>query len=150
MPAPPDWASEGAIVALAGDDLEKSLDRVDDLHARGLRSLCYVNPMFRDVPDDPTAWTVDDQFLLGDEILVAPIENKCWTSPWCPYDKELYLPPGPWVHLWTGDVYGDFDGEWVTVGAPIGEPAAFYRADGDVGPELVDRLADEGIAAALP
>ena len=98
-------------------------------------------------PDDETAWTIDDQFLLGEEILVAPIKNKCWTWPWCPYDKELYLPAGEWVHLWTGDVYGDANGEWINVPAEIGEPAVFYRADGLVGPELVDRLAAEGIPA---
>ncbi len=98
-------------------------------------------------PDDATAWEIDDQFLLGEEILVAPIKNKCWTWPYCPYDKELYLPPGQWVHLWTGRTYGDGDGEWVTVTAPLGEPAVFYLASGSVGPELVSRLAAEGIDA---
>ncbi len=98
-------------------------------------------------PDDDTAWTIDDQFLLGEEILVAPIKNKCWTWPWCPYDKELYLPAGEWVHLWTGDVYGGASGEWITVSADIGEPAVFYRADGTVGPQLVLELTAEGIPA---
>ena len=45
-------------------------------------------------PDDAESWKVDDEFLLGSEILVAPIKNKCFTWPACPYDKSTYLPPG--------------------------------------------------------
>ena len=78
-------------------------------------------------PEDPTAWEVDDQFLLGEHILVAPIKNKCWTWPYCPYDKELYLPEGQWVHLWSGEVHEG--GRTIVQKAPIGEPAVFYRAD---------------------
>jgi alpha-glucosidase len=100
-------------------------------------------------PDDATAQVTDDEFLLGSEILVAPIKNKCWTWPYCPYDKEVYLPRGEWVHLWTGRVHGSVaGGRTATVKAPIGEPAVFYRRGSPVGAQLVARLRAEGIAAA--
>ena len=99
-------------------------------------------------PDDAQSWEVSDQFLLGSEVLVAPIKNKCWTWPWCPYDKTLYLPPGEWVHLWSGEIHGDGDGEEITVQAPLGEPAVFYRKGSAMAPGFVQSLRDRGIDAA--
>jgi len=102
-------------------------------------------------PDEAELYGVDDQFLLGSEILVAPIKNKCWTWPVCPYEKEVVLPPGEWVHLWTGEVHGGSDAVTVTtVAAPIGEPAVFYRRDSAVGAFFVANLLDEGIEVPLP
>ena len=97
-------------------------------------------------PDDPVAYGISDQFMLGADLMVAPIKNKCWTWPYCPYDKELYLPAGEWVHLWTGAVYGDSDGERVTVSAPIGEPAVFYRRGAEMAGGFIDNLQGAGLA----
>ncbi len=110
-----------------------------------------VRHLWLHYPNDPQAMAVDDQFLLGSEILVAPIKNKCWTPWWCPYNKEVYLPAGQWVHLWSGKVYGDASrGKRVTVKAPIGEPAVFYKRGSSVGATFVQNLRDEGIAVAAP
>lgn len=98
-------------------------------------------------PDDPRAWEIDDQFLLGDQILVAPIKNKCWTWPACPYDKEVWLPKGRWVHLWSGKVFGSATASsTISVKAPIGEPAVFYPEGSPVGAAFVAALKAEGIA----
>ena len=32
-----------------------------------------MRPLFFDFPDDAEAWAVDDQFMLGPDILVAPV-----------------------------------------------------------------------------
>lgn len=105
-----------------------------------------VRALWLHYPDDARSYEVSDQFLLGSEILVAPIKNKCWTWPWCPYDKELYLPPGEWTHLWTGETYGAADeGQTITIPADIGEPAVFYRAGSEVGAQLVSNLEDVGV-----
>jgi alpha-glucosidase len=102
-------------------------------------------------PDDPGALDTDDQFLLGREILVAPIKNKCWTWPICPYEKEVYLPPGRWVHLWSGAIHGQAgSGQTITVAAPIGEPAVFYREGSAVGATFVAQLNALGIAVPAP
>lgn len=108
-----------------------------------------VRHLWMQYPSDPVAPTIDDQFLLGSELLVAPIKNKCWTWPYCPYDKEVYLPPGTWVHLWTGKVLGsETTGQLVTVQAPIGQPAVFYRRGSTVGAKFVANLKAAGIAVA--
>ncbi len=110
-----------------------------------------VRHLWLEYPDDATAQTTDDEFLLGTEILVAPIENKCFTSPLCPYDKAVYLPQGEWVHLWSGAAFGSTaQGTNVSVKAPIGQPAVFYKKGSPVGAQLVANLQAAGIAVVSP
>jgi alpha-glucosidase len=102
-------------------------------------------------PEESELYDISDQFLLGSELLVAPIKNKCFTWPICPYNKEVTLPPGEWVHLWTGELYGDSEAvSQVTVSAPLGEPAVFYPVGSTVGALLVENLLADGIEAARP
>ena len=110
-----------------------------------------VRHLMLEYPDDENSMDVHDQFMLGSEILMAPVRNKCWTAPICPYDKELYLPPGHWVHLWSGDTYGNQDeGSTITVEAPLGKPAVFYRSGSAVGAQFVANLLALGIDAVAP
>src|SRR5690606_37016695 len=66
---------------------------------------------------DPASRAVHDQYMLGDELLVAPVLEEGATT------RELYLPPGTWVHVWTGESFEG--GRTVTVDAPIGSPPLF-------------------------
>ena len=47
--------------------------------------------------DDPTCWHIDDEYYFGDDLLVAPVMNAEGV-------RDVYLPAGRWVDLWTGDV----------------------------------------------
>jgi len=110
-----------------------------------------VRHLWLHYPDDPIAQTIDDQFLLGSELLVAPIKNKCWTWPYCPNDKEVYLPAGRWVHLWSGARYGSTTaGQRVTVRAPIGQPAVLYREGSVAAATFVANLRAAGIDVPEP
>jgi alpha-glucosidase (family GH31 glycosyl hydrolase) len=122
----------------------------EQLHAEAAaRGWPVVRHLWMEFPGDTRAQTIDDQFMLGSELLVAPIKNKCWTWPWCPYDKSVYLPTGRWVHLWSGELHGDPGaGSIVRVKAPIGEPAVFYRAGSPVAARFIDNLRAEGITVA--
>lgn len=55
-----------------------------------------MRPLFFEYPDDPGAWTAAPQWLLGDDILVAPVLRP--GEEW-----DLYLPAGKWRDAWTGD-----------------------------------------------
>ncbi|KAK3687153.1 glycosyl hydrolases family 31-domain-containing protein [Podospora appendiculata] len=55
-----------------------------------LRAMCI------EFPDDPTAWTLDRQFMVGDSLLVAPIFEETGTV-------EFYLPKGRWTNFFTGE-----------------------------------------------
>ncbi len=94
-------------------------------------------------PDVDAAWEQDLQFLLGPDVLVAPVVEKGHD------DRTAWLPPGLWVHLWSGDVVGhEVEADTVTVAAPLGEPAVFVRPERY--PEIVAALQAEGIAVGGP
>jgi alpha-glucosidase (family GH31 glycosyl hydrolase) len=57
-----------------------------------MRALCF------DWPEDPEIWAFPRQYLLGDELLVAPVTEPD-ASMW-----QVYLPEEEWVDAWTGDV----------------------------------------------
>lgn len=76
----------------------------------------------------------DDQFLLGESLLVAPVFE--------PHVGKVAVtfPPGRWVHLPTGETFvGDATR---TVSAPIGTPAAFIAADHPRAGDLVESVQD--------
>jgi alpha-glucosidase (family GH31 glycosyl hydrolase) len=83
-------------------------------------------------PYDTNAANIATQFLLGRDILVAPVLDKGATH------VHVYLPPGDvWVDAWTTqrapvqpDLIGSDEGgrgSWITVDTPMGWPAAFVR-----------------------
>lgn len=59
-------------------------------------------PMMRalllNYPDDPNAYNAEFEYLLGDELLVAPIYEDT-TS------RSVYLPAGTWIDFWDGTEY---------------------------------------------
>ncbi|WP_068138606.1 glycoside hydrolase family 31 protein [Limnochorda pilosa] len=57
-----------------------------------------MRPLVYHFPDDPVAARVQDAFLLGPDLLVAPVLQ--------PQARErmAYLPEGEWVDFWTGEV----------------------------------------------
>jgi alpha-D-xyloside xylohydrolase len=55
-----------------------------------------MRPMQLEFPDDPAVAHLDRQYMLGGEILVAPIFTAGG-------DVEFYLPAGTWTSLLTGE-----------------------------------------------
>ncbi|MET9494183.1 alpha-xylosidase [Streptomyces sp. NPDC006552] len=64
-----------------------------EAHAAGVP---LMRPMLLEFPDDPTARALDRQYLLGPDLLVAPVFSA-------EGDVEFYLPDGTWTHLLTGE-----------------------------------------------
>jgi alpha-glucosidase len=80
-----------------------------------------LRPLLFEHPDDPATYTADDEFLLGDALLAAPI-----TRPGLEH-RHVYLPAGTWVQWWTGE---RVDGPaHVLAHAPLGRPALYARAN---------------------
>jgi len=53
--------------------------------------------LFFDWPDDPQIWRVPHQYLLGDDLLVAPVTEQ-GVEQWA-----VYVPAGEWVDAWTSE-----------------------------------------------
>jgi len=88
-----------------------------------MRALCV------DYPDDPVAWQADLEYLLGRDLLVAPM-----TSP--EQVRKVYLPQGEWVDHWTGEVLPG--GRHVTAATPLDRVPLYVRR-GAVVPVLTER-----------
>ena len=55
-----------------------------------------MRPMMMEFPDDPAVAYLDRQYMLGSELLVAPVFSA-------EGEVEFYLPAGTWTNLLTGD-----------------------------------------------
>jgi alpha-D-xyloside xylohydrolase len=71
-----------------------------DSSARGYPML---RALFFEYPNDPASWMIDDEYMFGASLLVAPLmeENN---------GRNVYLPPGSWIDYQTGKVYEG--GQW--------------------------------------
>ena len=58
-----------------------------------------IRPLFYDHMDQVKLYAVDDEFTIGDHILVAPVTEKG------ALEREVYLPEGDWVNLWTKELF---------------------------------------------
>ncbi len=77
--------------------------------------------LFFDWPDDADIWRFPHQYLLGDELLVAPVLEPASDA------SEIYLPPGKWREAWRGELH---DGpKALSVDSPLDEIPLFIRAE---------------------
>jgi sulfoquinovosidase len=87
--------------------------------------------LFLHYPDDRETFNIQDQYLYGADLMVAPVIEEGALA------REVYLPDGEWVHVWSGTGYGVGRHN---IDAPIGAPPVFWR----VGSEFA------GLFAGLP
>ena len=93
----------------------------DECHRTGAPIL---RPLLFEYPEDETTYTADDEFLLGDALLVAPI-----TRPGIEH-RHVYLPEGTWFHYYSGE---RFEGPvHILAHAPLGEPALYTKGDSPI------------------
>jgi len=87
--------------------------------------------MFHEFPAEAECWDLDDQYMYGPDLLVAPVVVAGSTS------REVFLPAGAsWTNLHTGAILDG--GCRAEVDAPLGVIPVFAR-DGSH-PELVGRI----------
>lgn len=71
-----------------------------------------MRPLFYDFPEDKASWEVEDSYMFGPDLLVAPVMEAGMT------ERRVYLPEGAsWTNAWTGEVFDG--GRTVTVAAPL-------------------------------
>lgn len=77
-----------------------------------------MRAMLLDYQDDPVALKLWDQYMLGRDLLVAPIIEEVATS------RDVYLPAGRWWHLFEQRWY---EAGWHHVDAPLESISVFLR-----------------------
>ncbi|GAB4469021.1 MAG: glycoside hydrolase family 31 protein [Anaerolineae bacterium] len=82
--------------------------------------LPIVRPLMLAYPDDLHARRIDDQFLFGSAILVAPIVEQGAAS------RSIYLPCGEWYDFWSNQLHQG--GQTIEVSAPLDTLPLFVRA----------------------
>ena len=88
-----------------------------EAHETGLTPM---RPYLVEFPEDPKSWTVDDAYLFGRDLLVAPVLEAGARS------RDVYLPKGAnWRDAWTGEEHEG--GQTVTVPAPLDRIPLFLR-----------------------
>jgi alpha-glucosidase len=106
-----------------------------------------MRPLFWEFPDDPHGYAVDDQFLLGPSLLVAPVIKPGATQ------RAVYLPAGAdWYEFGTDRLHSG--GQFVTADAPLDKIPLYVRA-GSIIPmtkpvEHTGEKVDEIILAVYP
>ena len=89
------------------------------------RGLPMVRALLVEFPDDPGAWFVEDEYMFGSQILVAPMLETGKS-------RTVYLPRGKWIDYQTGKVY---EGVYQTI--PTAEiPCVILVKDGSLIPHV--------------
>ncbi|MHA1847679.1 MAG: hypothetical protein ACTSXU_08540, partial [Promethearchaeota archaeon] len=84
------------------------------------RGLPLLRAMVLEFQDDPNCVGIDDQYMLGDSILVAPIFERNMQ------ERKIYLPAGKWVDFWTKKTYNGSC--WLNRSTPLDIIPMFIRA----------------------
>jgi alpha-D-xyloside xylohydrolase len=79
-----------------------------------------MRPLYYDFPADPAAANLADEFMLGPDLLVAPVTEQSAVS------RAVYLPAGPvWVDAWTGQEFEG--GQCYQADAPLERIPVYWR-----------------------
>jgi len=81
-----------------------------------------MRPLFVDFSFDPVCYQVEDEYLFGSDLLVAPILEADKNI------RKVYLPANThWRDAWTDEMYTG--GQWISVEAPLDRIPVFLRGN---------------------
>ena len=77
-----------------------------------------MRPLFYDFPSDKTVWEIEDEFMFGGHLLIAPVLYEKMT------ERKVYLPSGKtWIDV---NRKMNFEGgQWITVPTPMADIPVF-------------------------
>jgi len=100
---------------------------LEEAHRTGVP---LFRPLVLNYQDDPSTYNLDDQFMIGNDLLVAPILKPDVSK------RLVYLPAGTWYDYWTNKKYAG--GTMISVDAPLDTVPMFVRGGAmiPVGPSM--------------
>jgi alpha-D-xyloside xylohydrolase len=123
---------------------------MEQMAAAAAHGTPVMRPLFFDLPADPRCYEIEDEYMFGPDVLVAPVLQQGQTS------RRVYLPAGAqWTDAWTGEVVrgaaaagaqagaapggagagggdGTQGGGWITADAPLDRVPVYLRDGADV------------------
>ncbi|KAH3855155.1 myogenesis-regulating glycosidase-like isoform X1 [Dreissena polymorpha] len=122
----PPWNYDDEVVQFAKHFAEIHNKQVSPIVIQAAREyettgVPIIRPMWWTDPKDPATLSIDDQFLVGDQILVAPILDKSASK------RDIFIPHGRWLdNLNNKEIEGqtvlkDFE-------IPLGQIATFTKS----------------------
>jgi alpha-glucosidase len=94
-----------------------------------------MRPLFWHHQNDPVAVATGDQFLLGADLLVAPVLQQGVVA------RSVYLPRGEWFNFWTGGRFAG--GQHIVAPAPLETIPLFVRAGAIIPMSAVQQFVGE-------
>jgi alpha-D-xyloside xylohydrolase len=111
------------VEAICRGVLELRMQLVPYLHAAFVEyhrtGLPPFRPLVMDSPADAETWTIDDQWIVGAGLLVAPVVAG-------QTNRSVYLPHGAWYDFWTGARYEG--GRRIDVSPPLERIPLYVRS----------------------
>ena len=90
---------------------------LEEAHRTGVP---LFRPLMLNYQDDPNTYNLDDEFMIGEDLLVAPVLKPDLS------ERLVYLPKGVWCDYWSGKRYEG--GRMIRVPAPLEIVPMFVRA----------------------
>ncbi|MCO7124387.1 glycoside hydrolase family 31 protein [Sporolactobacillus shoreicorticis] len=93
----------------------------DLLHDEEISGLPIMRPLLLDYQNDPKTYEINDQFLCGEAILVAPVVEQGAKK------RLVYLPKGSrWIDFWTKESHQG--GQYIVKTAPLDVCPIYVKA----------------------
>jgi alpha-glucosidase len=103
--------------------------------------LPIMRPLVLAYQSDPRCATLDDEFLLGSDLLVAPVLEPGVSG------RRVYLPAGAWVDFWTGQRLDGGRDLWAN--APLDRIPLYAKAGSVLPMQPVIQHVDEPVPSTL-
>ena len=86
------------------------------------KGIPIVRALLLEFPDDTLTYSIKDEFLVGEDLLVAPVLIKGAKS------REVYFPNGEWLNVWTNEAISGTQKQLVN--SELGFPLVFIKKSG--------------------
>ncbi len=120
------WAFDPASTIINRGIIERRYELLPEIYTAfrdaNQDGLPIVRPLYLNFPDEKEVYDISDEFLFGDNLLVAPVLDSGKTT------RKVYLPKGEWASIYDGSKLGS---GWHEADAPIGRTPVFVR-DGSI------------------
>ncbi len=123
------WAFDPASTKINREIIDRRYELLPEIYTAFRNAnqdgLPIIRPLYLNFPGDEEAYNISDEFLFGDNLLVAPVFDSGAVS------RKVYLPipragqEGAWMNFYDGS---EAQNDWQEVSAPLGKTPLFVNS----------------------